>query len=1069
MAQSADRPPAPPPDLAVRALDSVAEAVIIAGADERIVYWNAAATALYGWSAAEAHGRRMSQLLVPADDRQAGLDVLDDLSDGGVFRGEWRMRHRDGHELTVAATASAVRDADGVFRHFIGVSRDVSAEQEADRRTRMLAGVVAQSHDAVLTCDMAGIIGWANDRVAEVFGWTPADLVGRHLSELADPDRRDAQAAAVARVLAGESVPPSDVRRRRRDGTPVDVNLALVPIRDADGRLSGISAVVRDLTVENALRRDLERQAEDLRARFEQAATPQTLMAMSGRFVAVNDAFCALLGHPREQLLQMNRTALAHVADSGAADRTVVRLQAGELRSATFERLLQHRDGHAIPVLVDITVLHGDDDTPYAMASFVRDLSRVSTAEQQLDRQQALYRALNQRASDVALVADPDMTLRYVSPSAGDVFGYTEAEVIGRASWSFVHPDDVDGYRETVRRVLADPGGFERITVRIADRSGAWRWVEKSMTNAVADPDIRGVVLNLREVTAEVQAKDELRRSEARYRAIAETAQEGIIVFTPAGEVIFVNRKLAALMGRPLGDFLSRPPARLFDAATEDLLRRKLAGRSTTGPETYEVPYLHPDGTWHTLSFSVAPLPLPDTDDLGSLAMVSDVTEARHAESVLRHRSAHDVLTDLPNRSLLVERIQEALHRPRPEHGSIALMFLDLDHFKLVNDSRGHDAGDLLLIEIGRRLRQAVRPEDTVARLGGDEFAVLCEDVDEALAVTIAGRLREALGRPVELGGPRVYVDASIGIALSPPHDADTLLRFADVAMYEAKASGRGRIRVFDSTLASSGERRLLVMNALREALDDDLLELHYQPIVDIDSGRMTGVEALLRWRHADLGPVSPLEVVDAADAMGLSPVLDRWVLRRACREMVNLRAAFGLGPFRLGVNVSARSFAAPGLDETVAAATTETGWPTTDLTLEVTESAIMTDAPAAVRLLGELKAQGVGIAVDDFGTGYSSLAYLKRLPVTALKIDRSFTEQVTGDPDSRAIVRSIVQLAEALGLETVAEGIETAEMAAVMSDLGCSVGQGWHWSAAVPATELSRAAHGWPDRAAVG
>ncbi|WP_111766642.1 EAL and GGDEF domain-containing protein [Nakamurella deserti] len=1055
-----------PPDLMARALDSVAEAVVITDHLERVIYWNAAAESLYGYTAAEALGSRISELVVPEPARQRGFAVFDDVAAGEVFRGEWLMRDKNGREFPVLASTSPILDANGRPRHFIGVSRDVSSEKEAYRTAQTLAGVVANSNDGILTCDVDGVITWANDRVAAIYGWPSDELVGQPLSvlvEATDGPRRD---GVLARVLTGETLAPMVERRRRRDGAPVEVSLALAVVRDEDGEVCGASAVIRDLTVENALRRDLERQAEDMRARFEQSATPQTLMNMAGEFEAVNDAFCALLGHTRDELLRMNRLSVAHVSDSGAGTAHVELLQSGRQRAASFEKMLRHRDGYAIPVLVDVTVLHDDRGIPYGMASFLRDLRRVSSAEQQLDRQRALFAALNQRASDVALVADADMTLRYVTSSATDVFGYTADEVLGRTTYSFVHPDDLPALRDTVARVLADREGFERITLRVVDRSGAWRWVEESMTNALAEPEIRGVVLNVREVTAEVQAKDELRRSEARYRAIAETAQEGIIVFTPAGEVIFLNQKLADLLGHGIEDLIGVDRVPMFDPDTENLLREKLSRRVETGPETYEVPYRHPDGSWHTLSMSVAPLPLPDTDELGSLAMVSDVTEARRAENELRHRSAHDVLTDLPNRALLVDRIQRALARRRPAtDGSIALLFLDLDHFKLVNDSRGHDAGDLLLIEIGHRLRHAVRPQDTVARLGGDEFAVLCENVDEALAMNIADRLRDALSRPVELGGPRVYVDASIGIALSPPHDADTLLRFADVAMYEAKASGRGRIRVFDATLAQSGERRLLVMNALREALDGDRLTLHYQPIVDIAGGRMTGVEALLRWQDDDLGRVSPLEVVDAADAMGLSLALDRWVIQRASREMVELRRRHGLERFQLSVNVSARSFAAPGLEGIVARSAVETGWASTDLTLEVTESAIMTDAPGAVALLTELKGQGVRIAVDDFGTGYSSLAYLKRLPVSTLKIDRSFIDQVTTDADSRAIVRSIVQLADALGLDTVAEGIETAENAAVMLELGCSVGQGWLWSAAVPADELSRVAARWAHR----
>ncbi len=1035
----------------------MADAVVITDADHRIIYWNVGAESLYGFTAGEAIGRRMRDLAMPPRPDDRGPQVMARVSAGDSFSGEWTMQHKDGRQFPVFVSTSAVFDESGTPTQFIGISRDASRQKAAFRTTQLLASIAENSTDAIVSCDVTGTVTWVNEQLTGVFGWSPEELIGQHISVMAPDGDRAKQDAAMERVRAGGDPPPMVTRRKRRDGGLVDVSISIGKIRDEDGHICGTSAVLRDLTVENELRRDLERQAEKFRARFEQTATPQTLMDLTGNFIAVNDAFCTLLGRSRQELLRMSRTSVTHISDSGEGDRQVALIRSGRQQSASFERRLRHRDGHPIQVLIDITMLYDDSGNPLALASFVRDLSPVATSDELLSRHRAVFRALTQRASDVGCVADAELILRFVSPAVTENFGYPADDLVGQSCWNFVHSDDMPMLRHEVKGVLRDPDGFQRGVIRVRAASGEWRWVETSMTNALHDEAIRGVVLNLRDVTLEVQAEDKLRRSEARYRAIAEAAQEGIAVFTHSGETAFVNQKLADLLGHPLAELAAINQMGLFDPETEQLLRQKLLHRTEVGPERYEVPYLHPDGTWHILSFSVTPLPLPDTDEVGALAMVADVTEARRAESQLRHRAAHDVLTDLPNRTLLSERIRAALAGgPPTARRSTALLFLDLDHFKLVNDSRGHDAGDTLLKEIGSRLRHVIRPQDTVARIGGDEFAVLCEDVDEELALAIAGRLRDALSAPVEIGGPRVYVDASIGIALSPPHDADALLRFADVAMYEAKASGRGRIRVFDASLAVIGERRLVVMNALREALDKDSLSLHYQPVVDVATGRLVGVEALLRWTDDDLGPVSPVEVVAAADAMGLSSALDRWVVERACAEMAAMRHQCPPG-LDLAVNVSARSFAASGLDDIFVAATAESGWPASNLILEVTESAIMTDAPSAVTLLHRLKARGARIAIDDFGTGYSSLAYLKRLPVSIVKIDRSFIDQVTTDADSGAIVTSIIQMSSALGLVVVAEGIETADQAEMMRNLGCSVGQGHYWSPAVPAADLAR------------
>jgi len=609
-----------------------------------------------------------------------------------------------------------------------------------------------------------------------------------------------------------------------------------------------------------------------------------------------------------------------------------------------------------------------------------------------------------------------------------------------------------------VDSVVTDPGRTERFTYRIRDGSGEWRWVEEALTNRYEEPDIRGLVANLRDVTERVQAQEDMRLSEARYRAIAETAQEGIAVISPGGRLLFANQKLAEILGLPLEEAYHARFGMLFDDAVARDLGHRLRRRAQLGPETYELPYRHPDGATRLLSVSAAPLPLVETGEVGSLVMISDVTQDRAAEQELRRRALHDALTDLPNRTLLSDRLEIALaRRGRSRARPVALLFLDLDEFKMVNDSLGHDAGDLLLVEIARRLQQAVRGGDTVARLGGDEFAVLCEDIDEAHAVQLAERLRARLTDAIDLAGHQVFVDASIGVALSPPHDPATLQRSADAAMYQAKTDGRGRTRVFNATVASTADRKLMVMSRLREALHADAgLDLQYQPIIDMATGALQGVEALLRWYDEELGEVSPEEIVLAAEGTGLTLALDEWVLSRGCADLAGLRSAGVHGDLYLSVNLSTQNIGATSLDELVPQVAEAAGWPTSRLVLEVTESAIMTDHGSAAECLERLREHGVSIAVDDFGTGYSSLADLKRLPVSLLKIDRSFIEQVTTDPESLAIVGTIVELARGLGLRTIAEGIETQEQADAMCELGCVSGQGFLWSPAVSLEDLA-------------
>jgi diguanylate cyclase (GGDEF)-like protein/PAS domain S-box-containing protein len=710
------------------------------------------------------------------------------------------------------------------------------------------------------------------------------------------------------------------------------------------------------------------------------------------------------------------------------------------------------RPGYTLTVLTEA----GERDVPPPSAHQVGDVA--GTPHAHLSRHESLFSALSRRSSDVAVVTDAEVNILYTSTSATDIFGYEPEDTVGMSGWSLVHPDDHDGLRAAVARIVDDPDRIERVTIRIRNKRGQWRWVEDTITNFLSEPGIGGLVANLRDVTDQVRAQEQLRTSEASYRAIAETAQEGIGVLSPAGKTLFANQKLADILGLTLAQTYSTPILTVLEAGPALELEGYLRDRSAHGPMTYEYPYRHPDGSELILAISTVPLPLADTGQVGSLAMVSDVTAERRAEQELRRRALHDALTDLPNRALLGDRLHMALARhERSAAGAVALMFLDLDQFKAVNDSLGHDAGDLLLIEIGTRLQRVVRAGDTVARLGGDEFAVLCENIDEPAAVLLAERLRAAVVRAIEVNGHRLFVDASIGIAFSPPQHPSTLLRAADAAMYQAKAEGRGRVRIFDSTLASSADRRFMVMSRLRESLSTGAgLNLHYQPVVDLATGVVIGAEALLRWKDEQLGNVSPLEVVAAVEATGLTFALDEWVLRKACADLASLRAAGVPTDLRLSVNLSAQNIGTTPLDELVAELDVSSGWPARQLTLEVTESALMTDPESAAKLLRILRERGVRVAVDDFGTGYSSLAYLQRLPVSVLKIDQSFVDSVTTDSDSLAIARSIVDLARGLGLRTVAEGIETPEQAAVMRELGCTGGQGYLWSPAIPLEALA-------------
>ena len=520
------------------------------------------------------------------------------------------------------------------------------------------------------------------------------------------------------------------------------------------------------------------------------------------------------------------------------------------------------------------------------------------------------------------------------------------------------------------------------------------------------------------------------------------------------------------------------------------LRARVLAGESVTG---LELRFRTRDGSVRHMNSRLYPLYGTGGTVAGCVFANTDVTELREAQLALRnahdelearvqrrtreleattarlaranerlqHDAFHDALTGLPNRALFKDRLGMAIERTRRRPGgNFAVLFLDFDRFKVVNDSLGHAAGDALLVALGERLRGCVRPSDTVARLGGDEFVVLLEDVGPDAALETAERLREVLRRPFLLEGRSVPITGSTGVVASGAGYAhpDEVLRDADIAMYRAKALGRGRVQVFTPDLRERAVSRLAFESDLRAAARRGELEVHYQPIVATQTERPVGFEALVRWRHPVMGLIGPQEFIPVAEELGIVADIDRWVLREACAQVLRWQQAFPTRPpLTLNVNVSGQGFARPGLAEEVAGVLRETGFDPCCLKLELTESVLLEGSGAVSATLAQLGSLGVHLHLDDFGTGYSSLAYLQTFPLDVLKIDRAFVSRLGETAESAELVRSIVALARSLNLEVTAEGVETREQWERLRALGCGFGQGFLFARPLDAEAVGR------------
>jgi diguanylate cyclase (GGDEF)-like protein/PAS domain S-box-containing protein len=552
-----------------------------------------------------------------------------------------------------------------------------------------------------------------------------------------------------------------------------------------------------------------------------------------------------------------------------------------------------------------------------------------------------------------------------------------------------------------------------------------------------------------------VLARDLQRReSEARFRSLVQNASDVTMVLGADTVVSYVTPPVQRVLGWDPAELLGVELADLVhpeEAAYARAFYAEMDGRHPPGESaaTVEWRVRHRDGSWR--QFEVVNASLLDDDAVrGIVATLRDVTERRALERELEHQAFHDRLTGLANRALFRDRLEHALARRNRNQHPVAVLLLDLDDFKVVNDSLGHAAGDRLLVMVAERLRGHLRASDTTARLGGDEFAVLLDDpaaADEAMRV--AERLIEVLAAPYQLDGRELFVRASIGVALAAAtgQPADELLRDADMAMYAAKAQSRGGYQVFQPALHEAAVGRLALEADLQRGIEEGQFALHYQPILELASGRLVGLEALLRWHHPERGWVAPLDFIPAAEASGQIVPIGRFVLRQACRQAVAWQARFPARPLRMSVNVSARQLQEPEVADDIKRVVDESGMDPRLLVLEITESVLVQDVEAMAAKLRALTACGLRVAVDDFGTGYSSLSYLHRFPVHLLKIDKSFIDRVDGSFDDAALARAIVRLGQALHLETVAEGVETASQLAALRELGCTYGQGYHFA----------------------
>ncbi len=697
------------------------------------------------------------------------------------------------------ALKSAVQTADDVFTtspkgagttmsaHGATAAEDLAARQpfggmmmQIDQG-QLLASIAATLHDCILSLRADGTVVWASPATEGILGWRPEELAGSEFGVLFPADGSEYRATARQRLLEGQRVEPFVEVGVRKDGSTFTAQLTLGPVHGPDGDITGVIVVLRDVTAQLSEQRELALALEMSRAHFDQATTPQAILGLDGRLESVNPAWCELFGRGEGWFADCDLLDLVHPEDAENALSRLERLRGGEVDSISYRGLFCDAEGGELALLLDASLLREPNGAPHAIAVWAG-----APDEDQLD----LTEVLSLRAWDTAVVFDAELAITFVAGAVTRMLGYDRDDMLHHLGWEYVHPGDADIISDLLQRLQEEPRRSQDVVVRVRDAEGHWRSLEVSATNCLADPDVQGYVANLRDVTERVRTEEALRLSEALHRAMVESAQEGILATSPEGLVIFANVTVAEVLGRAVDQLYGEDPVRLLGLHIES--RVEIDERV----EVHEVVYRRPDGDERILRVSARPLNSRN-DTLGALISVADVTDARHAESVLRSRALQDPLTGLSNRYLFTDRLETAVarHERSPGRGT-AVLFIDVDHFKRINDEFGHEAGDDVLREIAARLLASVRATDTVGRLGGDEFAVICEDTGLEEAQVVAQRMLDSFAEPVAAEGGPHTVSLSIGLALTPPYDPDEVVRSADQAMYRAKQAGGGRVCV---------------------------------------------------------------------------------------------------------------------------------------------------------------------------------------------------------------------------------------------------------------------------------
>ncbi|MBJ7900345.1 MAG: EAL domain-containing protein [Cyanobacteria bacterium RI_101] len=938
---------------------------------------------------------------------------------------------------------SPLYDAQNNLTHFIGIQSDITAQKEAQNTIERQLKEVEKWRSRYETAGRVNgqiLYEWTKSADQILWGVNASLILGYSPEKLPinlekwvcliHPEDRADFLRNVEKCLALGCQFHWEYRVLHSRGHYLWLEDKAELIINEDGERAGVLGIMTDISRHKRIETQLRESEERLNRIIQTISDGLVIVNHQGVIKFVNPAAESLFGRRKEKLLD------THIGIPLVAD------------DAT-EIVLTPPGGKIVITQMRMTDILWENRPAFLLS--LRNITEQSLAAQAQQESEEKYRRIVELTSEGIWILNQDQETVFVNPQLAKMLGYSVEEILRQGVQRFMLPSD--------KQIPKSQNVYD---LKLQRRDGRELWVLVSKSRFYDGFDqYSGELAMVTDITERKTMEQALWESEQRLEGILSSIQD--VVWSASAEsleILYLNAATETVYGRPLEEFYNQPRLWLSLIHPEDrgMMEHHLARLWERGQTEMEYRIICPDGSPRWLLRRMRAVRDDQGRPLRLDGIDSDITERKLAVELMTYNATHDHLTRLPNRYLFLDRLEHALQRRLPYQ--FAVLFLDLDGFKVINDSLGHASGDLLLQEIARRLQKCLRPADTLARLGGDEFTVLVENINSIQeAIAVAERIHQELTHPFDLNGQEIFTNTSIGIALSRAeyqHPQD-IVRDADTAMYQAKARGKSCYAVFNPLMHQKAVVRLQRENDLRRALERREFRLFYQPIINLNTGQLSGAEALIRWQHPEEGLVSPCHFIPIAEETGLIVPIGAWILAEACRQGAALQRQFPhLPPLKISVNVSSRQIRDHALLDELDRLLAEYPLGAENLKLEITESTLMDNLEMATQILTELRRRGIQICLDDFGTGYSSLSYLHRFPIHTLKIDRSFVMSMEPNDENSEIIRTIITLAHTLGLDVIAEGIETELQLTQLRWLNCEQGQGYYFAYPLTPAQLT-------------